>query len=174
MKIFLSAMCVGMLLHITGCADTAVSNSQKEVETLFLDESENLDVNEDNEDAFKESVATDTSDEITSNQNASGEIVSESAESSQVPSALIPAVMIDGIVYYLSQGYPIPDEEIILDQIDYTESEVSLGHFPEKDKESNYAPVGTPYVKYGKGYALKIEKSGWTLFLVWEDRLKGE
>lgn len=171
MKIFLSAICVGMLLHITGCVDTAVSNSQKEAETLLLEETKNLDVNED---AFKESVATNISDEITSNQNASGESVSESPEGSQVPSALIPAVMIDGIVYYLSQGYPIPDEEIILDQIDYIESEVSLGHFPEKDKESNYAPVGTPYVKYGKGYALKIEKSGWTLFLIWEDRLKGE
>ena len=135
MKVFVSIIGLVILLCMTGCADTAVSNSQNEADVPLWDESEHL---------------------------TSGETVSESAEGSQVPSALIPAVMIDGVTYYLSQGYPIPDEEITLDQVDYTESEVSLGKFPEKDKESNYAPAGTPYVKYGKGYALKMEESGWT------------
>lgn len=77
MKIFVNIIGLVILLCMTGCADTAVSNSQNEADVPLWDESEHL---------------------------TSGETVSESAEGSQVPSALIPAVMIDGVAYYLSQG----------------------------------------------------------------------
>lgn len=40
----------------------------------------------------------------------------------------------------------------------------------ELSEESNYAPAGTPYVKHGNGYALKIEKYAWTLLLTQEDQ----
>lgn len=103
-----------------------------------------------------------------------GEISAESGEGSEVPGALIPAVMIEGTIYYLSQGYPIPDKEVNSDQASYTGAEVSPGTYPEKDGESNYAPVGTPYVKYEDGYVLKLEEYGWSLFLTWEDRLAEE
>ena len=108
------------------------------------------------------------------NPHSSGEISAESGEGGEVPGALIPAVMIEGTIYYLSQGYPIPDKEVNSDQASYTGSEVSLGTYPEKDGESNYAPVGTPYVKYEDGYVLKLEEQGWSLFLTWEDRLAEE
>lgn len=108
------------------------------------------------------------------NPRSSGEISAESGEGGEVPGALIPAVMIEGTIYYLSQGYPIPDKEVNSDQASYTGSEVSLGTYPEKDGESNYAPVGTPYVKYEDGYVLKLEEYGWSLFLTWEDRLAEE
>ena len=108
------------------------------------------------------------------NPRSSGEISAESGEGGEVPGALIPAVMIEGTIYYLSQGYPIPDKEVNSDQASYTGSEVSLGTYPEKDGESNYAPMGTPYVKYEDGYVLKLEEYGWSLFLTWEDRLAEE
>lgn len=57
---------------------------------------------------------------------------SEAREDIQVPNAIIPAIMIDGTIYYLSHGYPIPDKEINLDQINYTESEIPLYTYPEK------------------------------------------
>lgn len=115
-------------------------------------------------DVVPENVAPSVEETVESNPD----------EITQVPSALIPAVMIDGTIYYLSQGYPIPDNEVNLDRIDYTESEIPLNTYPEKDGESNYAPAGTAYVKHENGYALKMEKYGWSLFLTWEDRLAEE
>ena len=101
-------------------------------------------------------------------------MASEPAEDIQTSSALISAVMIDGTAYYLSQGSRIPNQEIEPDQTHtaYIEAEVSLGTFPQKDGESSYAPEGTPYVKYGSGYALKIDEYGWTFFLTWEECLE--
>ena len=115
-------------------------------------------------DVVPENVAPSVEETVESNPD----------EIAQVPSALIPAVMIDGTIYYLSQGYPIPDNEVNLDRIDYTESEIPLNTYPEKDGESNYAPAGTAYVKHENGYALKMEKYGWSLFLTWEDRIAEE
>lgn len=137
MKICIIAICITIILGITGCADDG----------------------------------GETFGENTPDEYITEETLSEAPED-QTPTASIPAVMIDGTIYYLSQGRLIPDKEIELDQIGYTESEVSLDTFPERDGESNYAPAGTQYVKYGNGYALKLEEYGWSLFLTWEERLE--
>lgn len=180
MKICIIAICIAILLGILGCGDTA-SGSQNDtsIDMQPLDEEKQL-YSEENgsqeiiSSSYEKAFITNISGEKTSNENLSGEMSLEPAESISAPSALIPAVMIDGTIYYLSQGYPIPDEEIGFEQIGYTESEVSMGIFPGKEGESNYAPVGTLYVKHENGYALKIEEYGWTLFLTWEERLKHE
>lgn len=148
MKILITAICTVIVFGISDYAETG-SISQKDV--------------------VPENVAPSVEETAESNPD---EI--DSDEIAQVPSALIPAVMIDGTIYYLSQGYPIPDNEVNLDRIDYTESEIPLNTYPEKDGESNYAPAGTAYVKHENGYALKMEKYGWSLFLTWEDRLAEE
>lgn len=172
MKIFKIAMCAIILLCVTGCADTAGSqndmafeNPSPASEALSAEASSDM------------PVVADASDEEALDESEEAipeELSAESEAGSEVFTGLVPAVMIDGTVYYLSQGYPIPDSEVDSDQVEYTESEVPLGTYPEKDGESNYAPAGTPYVKHGNGYALKMEKDSWSLFLTWEDRLAEE
>lgn len=149
MKILLTAICTIIVLSITGCAETESVSQKDIVSGNALHASEAPSAEETNP------------DEIDSDET-------------QVLTGMVPAVMIDGTIYYLSQGYPIPDNEVNRDQIDYTESVIPLDAYPEKDGESNYAPVGTPYVKHENGYALKMEKYGWRLFLTWEDRLAEE
>lgn len=145
MKILITTICTAIVLGITDCAETE-SVLQKDIVSKSASHASEVPSVEETEESNPDEIP-------------------------QVLTALIPAVMIDGTIYYLSQGYPIPDNEVNLDQIDYTESEIPLNAYPEKDGESNYAPVGTPYVKHENGYALKMEKYGWTLFLTWEDRL---
>lgn len=172
-----------ILLGLTGCADIK-ADLQDDVTSENASLSESLHSGEDDPGEVlrlssdgavsEEAPEAETSDGETPDETVSEVMSSESGGDSQVPSALIPAVMIDGTIYYLSQGYPISDQEINPDQADYTIGEVPPGTFPENDGESNYAPEGTAYVKYGNGYALKIERYGWTLFLTWEDRLAEE
>ncbi|HBA48679.1 MAG TPA: hypothetical protein DCZ91_12950 [Lachnospiraceae bacterium] len=163
MKICIIAIWIVIIFGITGCADNvSLSQNYEDTDAGSLTFS-------------SEELLTDPgSGEKTSDKSVSGEMGSELTEDIQTPNALIPAVMIDGTVYYLSQGSPIPDQEIEPDQTDtgYVESEVSLGTFPQKDGESNYAPAGTPYVKYGNGYALKTDEYGWSYFLTWKERLE--
>lgn len=147
MEAFITIICSIVLLGIAGGADTTLDTQKNVSGVPFMEETE----------------------QVHSHENITEEIFSETDASSEVPCAPIPAIMIDGTIYYLSQGFNIPDEEINTDQIYYTKSLVSA--CPEKDGESNYALEGTPYVKYGNGYALKIDKYGWTLFLTWEERL---
>ena len=186
MFIFITTLFVAILNCITGCSDISSSSQNYDVsenvsfgsEVLSLDETDESYNHENVPDEILQSfsggnVITNTSKED-SDENISGEMSSEAREDIQVPNAIIPAIMIDGTIYYLSHGYPIPDKEINLDQINYTESEIPLYTYPEKDGESNYAPAGTPYVKHENGYALKIDEYGWTLFLTWEDRLAEE
>lgn len=153
MKILITTIYTIIVLGITDCAETE-SVSQKDIISKNASHASEVPSAEETEES--------NPDEIDSGGNT------------QVPSAPISAVMIDGTIYYLSQGYPIPENEVNLEQIDYIASEIPLNTCPEKDGESDYAPAGTAYVKHENGYALKMEKYGWTLFLTWEDQLAEE
>lgn len=154
--VFRTVIGIVILFGITGCADSG-SGSQ-------------TDTSSESTSQVSEALSMDETEQVNSGEVIPEEGVLEPEEGGEAPSSVIPAVMIDGTIYYLSQGPTLSDQEVDDSPAGYTESEVSLNVFPKKDGESNYAPAGTPYVKYENGYALKVDQYGWTLFLTWEDR----
>jgi hypothetical protein len=78
------------------------------------------------------------------------------------PSTLPPSIMVDDVLYYLA-GNTITIDIEEDEYLGIVTSKVGLSFFPSKNGQSNFAPEGTPYIKYEDGLAVFMDDR-WVFF----------
>lgn len=107
------------------------------------------------------------------NQEESAASLMPTDESESFPpadNARIPSFIVDGVTYVLAEN-KLDELNIDVKEEDYAgriTSAISLSEVPTENGQSNYAPVGTPYIQYEDGfyeagYAILIGET-WTFF----------
>jgi len=87
------------------------------------------------------------------------------------PNALVPSIMVDDTLFYMSQLNKTSNIDINeSDSLNRTISEVSLSQWPTKNGQSNWCPVGSPYLRHENGIIVYWNEK-WVLFITEEERL---
>ena len=90
----------------------------------------------------------------------------ELVQEGHTPNAMIPSLMVDGVLYRIS---PVPDDflETAPDPADYlgaVTASIPLSQMPDRDGESNIQKAGTPFAACEKGIAV-LQDGAWQIFV---------
>ena len=90
----------------------------------------------------------------------------ELAFEDHAPNAMVPSLMVDGVLYRIS---PVPDDflETAPDPADYlgtVTASIPLSQMPARDGESNTHQAGTPFAACEKGIAV-LQDGAWRIFV---------